>query len=90
MLSELVTGTSAPTAVTRQIAVVCFAIEDQAGGDLAIALDELRRLPDVLDVVQIPVFGKQRAGQDLVTSVGSLWWLLTRASCPSLLERAHC
>jgi hypothetical protein len=39
---------------------VCeFEVDDQTPEDLAVALDRLRELSDVLDVVQTPVFGKK-------------------------------
>jgi pyridinium-3,5-bisthiocarboxylic acid mononucleotide nickel chelatase len=55
----------APQAVTRQagvhrtIAVIEFEVDDQSGEDLATGLDRLRTLAGVLDVVQMPVFGKK-------------------------------
>ncbi|MCA8973394.1 MAG: DUF111 family protein, partial [Planctomycetes bacterium] len=36
-----------------------FDVDDQTPEDLAIGLDRLRALPGVLDVVQMPVFGKK-------------------------------
>ncbi len=43
----------------RTIAVIEFEVDDQSGEDLAMGLDRLRGRPDVLDVVQAPVFGKK-------------------------------
>jgi uncharacterized protein (TIGR00299 family) protein len=41
------------------LAVVEFDLDDQSGEDLAVALDRLRALPEVVDAVQAPVFGKK-------------------------------
>jgi len=46
-------------AVEEQVAVIAFAIDDQTPEDLAIALDRLRAHDAVLDVLQIPAFGKK-------------------------------
>ncbi|AWN36246.1 LarC family nickel insertion protein [Methylobacterium radiodurans] len=43
----------------RSLAVIEFEVDDQSGEDLAMGLDRLRAHPDVLDVVQMPVFGKK-------------------------------
>jgi hypothetical protein len=43
----------------ERVAVIDFEIDDQAPEDLAIGLDRLRQLPDVLDVLQVPAFGKK-------------------------------
>jgi uncharacterized protein (TIGR00299 family) protein len=43
----------------RTIAVIEFEVDDQSGEDLAMGLDRLRMRDDVLDVVQMPVFGKK-------------------------------
>ncbi|TXM67934.1 LarC family nickel insertion protein [Methylobacterium sp. WL12] len=43
----------------RTIAVIAFEVDDQSGEDLAMGLDRLRMRDDVLDVVQMPVFGKK-------------------------------
>jgi len=42
-----------------RVAVIAFEVDDQPAEDLAIALDHLRAHPGVLDVVQIPAFGKK-------------------------------
>ncbi|MCB1718690.1 MAG: LarC family nickel insertion protein [Candidatus Competibacteraceae bacterium] len=42
-----------------QVAVIGFEIDDQTGEDLALALDRLRALDGVLDVIQMPAFGKK-------------------------------
>lgn len=44
---------------TDRVAVVEFDVDDQTGEELAVALDHLRDLPDVLDVVQSAVVGKK-------------------------------
>ncbi len=41
------------------IAVLNFEIDDQSGEDLAIACDNIRTLEGVLDVLQLPAFGKK-------------------------------
>ena len=41
------------------VAVVEFEVDDQSGEDLAIGLDRLRAQAGVLDVVQVPMFGKK-------------------------------
>ncbi len=46
-------------AATETIAVIEFETDDQTGEDLAHAIDNLRALDGVLDVVQAPVFGKK-------------------------------
>ncbi|MGU3539413.1 LarC family nickel insertion protein [Methylobacterium sp. A54F] len=43
----------------RTIAVIEFEVDDQSGEDLAMGLDRLRAQAGVLDVVQMPVFGKK-------------------------------
>jgi uncharacterized protein (TIGR00299 family) protein len=43
----------------EQVGVISFEIDDQTPEDLAIGLDHLRRRDDVLDVLQIPAFGKK-------------------------------
>ena len=42
-----------------EVAVTRFEIDDQSAEDLAAGLDAIRALPGVLDVVQIPAFGKK-------------------------------
>jgi hypothetical protein len=42
-----------------RIAVIAFEVDDQSPEDLAIALDHLRSHPAVLDVLQMPAFGKK-------------------------------
>lgn len=41
------------------VGVIDFHIDDQTGEDLAVALARLRALPAVLEVLQIPAFGKK-------------------------------
>jgi len=45
--------------VDDEVGVISFEIDDQTAEDLAIGLDHLRRRSDVLDVVQMPAFGKK-------------------------------
>lgn len=45
--------------VADGVAVLTFEVDDQTPEDLAIGLDHLRVRADVLDVVQMPVFGKK-------------------------------
>jgi pyridinium-3,5-bisthiocarboxylic acid mononucleotide nickel chelatase len=49
--------TTAPLA--DRVAQITFEIDDQTPEDLAIALDRLRAHPSVLDVLQVPAFGKK-------------------------------
>jgi len=42
-----------------RIAEIAFEVDDQTAEDLAIALDRLRTHPAILDVLQIPAFGKK-------------------------------
>ena len=42
-----------------EVGVISFEIDDQTAEDLAIGLDHLRRRDDVLDIVQMPAFGKK-------------------------------
>jgi uncharacterized protein (TIGR00299 family) protein len=44
---------------TDRVAQLAFEVDDQSAEDLAIALDRLRAHPSVLDVLQIPAFGKK-------------------------------
>ena len=44
---------------TEQIIVIEFEIDDQTGEDLALALDRLRALEGVLDIGQMPYYGKK-------------------------------
>lgn len=48
----------APAEADR-VAVIAFEVDDQPAEDLAIALDHLRAHPGVLDVLQMPAFGKK-------------------------------
>lgn len=41
------------------VAVIQFEVDDQSGEDLAAGLERLRRLPGVIDVIQMPAFGKK-------------------------------
>jgi hypothetical protein len=44
---------------TDEVSVLAFEIDDQPAEDLAVALEHVRALPGVLDVVQAPAFGKK-------------------------------
>ncbi len=44
---------------TKSIALFSFEIDDQSGEDLAVGLERIRAFPGVLDVLQIPAFGKK-------------------------------
>jgi uncharacterized protein (TIGR00299 family) protein len=50
---------SAPSHSFDQVAQIAFEVDDQTPEDLAIALDRLRAHPSVLDVLQVPAFGKK-------------------------------
>jgi uncharacterized protein (TIGR00299 family) protein len=43
----------------RELAVICFEVDDQSGEDLAAGLDRIRDAPGVHDVVQMPAIGKK-------------------------------
>lgn len=43
----------------RELAAVCFEVDDQTAEDLAAGLDRVRALAGVLDVLQMPAFGKK-------------------------------
>ena len=43
----------------RELGVISFEVDDQSGEDLAIGIEQIRRLPGVHDIVQIPCFGKK-------------------------------
>ncbi len=45
--------------LSDQVLEVEFEVDDQTGEELANALDSIRRLPGVLDVLQSPAFGKK-------------------------------
>ncbi|HTS54123.1 MAG TPA: LarC family nickel insertion protein [Burkholderiales bacterium] len=44
---------------SQRVAHIAFEVDDQTPEDLAIALDRLRAHPSVLDVLQMPAFGKK-------------------------------
>jgi len=44
---------------TDAVAVLQFEVDDQPAEDLALGLEKLRNLPAVIDVIQLPAFGKQ-------------------------------
>ena len=56
---RLLLSESDETVATEQVAVVEFEIDDQSPEDLAVALDRLRDVAGVLDVVQWSVTGKK-------------------------------
>ena len=59
-LRVLAFETEAPAGrATDRIVVLECEIDDQTGEDLALAIDHLRMLDGVLDVIQAPVFGKK-------------------------------
>lgn len=45
--------------LSDQVTVLQFDVDDQSPEDLGIALEHLRQVPAVLDVLQIPAFGKK-------------------------------
>lgn len=51
-------GTSQSSS-TEELSVATFEIDDQTAEDIAVALDRIRKAPGVLDVFQVPVFGKK-------------------------------
>ncbi len=61
MAFEMTPDRSIPPAGSRSdsVAVLTFEVDDQTPEDLAIGLDRLRARDDVLDLVQMPVFGKK-------------------------------
>ena len=48
-----------PGSTHRDLAVICFEVDDQSAEDLAAGLDRLRALDGVHDVLQMPAFGKK-------------------------------
>jgi hypothetical protein len=44
---------------SQRVAEIAFEVDDQTPEDLAIGLDRLRAHPSVLDVLQVPAFGKK-------------------------------
>ena len=56
---EVAPDNTRPGAGVGDVAVLSFEIDDQTPEDLAIGLDRLRALDAVLDLVQMPVFGKK-------------------------------
>jgi hypothetical protein len=59
VLRVLVLEPAAQHVASDQIAQIAFEVDDQTAEDLAIALDRLRSHPSVLDVLQVPAFGKK-------------------------------
>lgn len=56
---ELVDGRASMTTEGDEISVLAFEVDDQPAEDLAVALDHLRALAGVIDVLQAPAFGKK-------------------------------
>jgi uncharacterized protein (TIGR00299 family) protein len=52
-------GDASVPAAEEEIATLRFEVDDQTAEDLAIGLERLRAVPGVLDVLQIPGFGKK-------------------------------
>jgi uncharacterized protein (TIGR00299 family) protein len=44
---------------SERIGVIAFEVDDQTAEDLAVGIEALRALPGVMDVLQIPAFGKK-------------------------------
>lgn len=59
ILRVLVFEDGARSETEDQVAVVSFEVDDQSGEDLAVGIAQLRLHPGVLDVLQIPAFGKK-------------------------------
>lgn len=59
VLRVLVFEAHAGALVRERIAQLAFEVDDQTPEDLAVALQRLRELDEVLDVTQAPVFGKK-------------------------------
>lgn len=50
---------AAAAAANEEVAVIAFQIDDQTPEDLALGLDIIRAMPEVLEVTQIPAFAKK-------------------------------
>jgi len=59
VLRLLVSEDASERSGSDQVAQIAFEVDDQTPEDLAIALDRLRSHPAVLDVLQMPAFGKK-------------------------------
>jgi uncharacterized protein (TIGR00299 family) protein len=61
VLRVLISDREAPAAaqLVRDLAVIEFEVDDQSPEDLAFALDQIRKVGGVRDVVQMPAFGKK-------------------------------
>jgi hypothetical protein len=59
VLRVLVSEDAAERMGSDRVAHIAFEVDDQTAEDLAIALDRLRAHPAVLDVLQMPAFGKK-------------------------------
>lgn len=56
---DVATGHTAGQTIGDTVGVLRFEIDDQTAEDLAVGLEQLRALPDVIDVTQAAVTGKQ-------------------------------
>jgi uncharacterized protein (TIGR00299 family) protein len=59
VLRLLVFEEGIPSRSSDRVAQIAFEVDDQTPEDLAVALDHLRAHPSVLDVLQVPAFGKK-------------------------------
>jgi uncharacterized protein (TIGR00299 family) protein len=59
VLRVLVFESTPHTMLNDQVALCQFELDDQTAEDLAVALERLRAMPAVLDVIQAAVFGKK-------------------------------
>jgi uncharacterized protein (TIGR00299 family) protein len=59
LVSERAAPAVAAGALARELAVIEFEVDDQTAEDLAVALDHIRLVAGVLDVRQMPSFGKK-------------------------------
>ncbi len=58
-LRALAYAPAARARIDDQVAVIAFEVDDQSAEELAVGLDALRATGGVLDVVQLPAFGKK-------------------------------
>ncbi len=59
VLRVLTYAPAVPGRIDDQVAVIAFEVDDQSAEELALGLDALRATGGVLDVVQLPAFGKK-------------------------------
>ena len=70
----------------ERVAVIAFEIDDQSAEELAAGLEALRATAGVLDVVQLPAFGKKgRLATQIQVLAGRKGW--TRRSIGVSLKR---